>query len=239
MKKGCILLFIISQLYLSLSYANQHDTPMILGTAVDNNRGFVTTRDLFGATTSGITIKNVTSGPGTIYNLTGLYIQTLYSPFGPEGTNYGSAVGALWSNVTLSPSATTKVGANFLYNMIMTYLYQNNISTGEGDVITPGDATGGTNWLVFLGVAQGTTVTSTANIYSPTPGHGNDLVYIDQTSTSFSQQICVTCNDATQTCVLGSTGACYHTTSTSSAEQDIPCNLDGSTGCAAGVYPPS
>ncbi len=235
MKKRCILLFIVSQCYLSALHATQHSKLPMLEMSFSNKQGFITHRDLLGATTSGISIKNVST---STYNLTWIYIQTLYSPQGPEGINYGAAVGALWSNVTLAPSATTNVGANFLYNMIMNYLYQNNLSTTSGDVFTPGNING-TPWLLFLGVVEGPTITTTYTI-SSTLGHGNDLVYIDQNpSTSYSQQICVTCNDASQTCVLQSGSVCYHTNGTSSAVQDIPCNLDGSTGCAAGIYPPA
>jgi hypothetical protein len=193
----------------------------------------MTRRDLMLGIDSGITIVNVSSSPVTT---TGVYIQALYSPSGPMGTNYGSAFGVLASSVTLgttSPSNTTKLGANFLYNMIMNYGYQ-VFATTNGTNVTPGAAVDGTPWLVFLGVIQGAPVTVTTNISS-----SNDLVYIAPTSpTSYSQQICVACNDATQTCTTTSSG-CYHGNTTSSTQQDIPCNLSSTTGCAMGVYPPA
>ena len=204
----------------------------------------MTPRDMFFSTPSGITIKNVsTTNPIT---LSGVYIQTLYSTNGPIVANYGSAFGALWSNVTLGTSAptnTTTIGANFLYNMIMNYGYQSGFAFSPpvlSNVVTPGTTTSGTGpWLLFLGVTKGAPVTPTSNI-SGTLGTGNDLVYIAQITTSYSQQLCVTCSDATQTCTYTTnTTSCYHGYTTSSPVQNVPCNLDSSANCAPGVYPPN
>ena len=119
MKKGVFPLLILGQMVASLSHAQATETQPMLSLSANNNTGFMTPRDMFFSTPSGITIKNVsTTNPIT---LSGVYIQTLYSTNGPIVANYGSAFGALWSNVTLGTSAptnTTTIGANFVYNMI-------------------------------------------------------------------------------------------------------------------------
>lgn len=239
MRKICAFLWMLSQTYASSSQANTYaplvgDQPNEFATtalhiAERKNVGFVTHRDLLFATNAGITIVNVSNGS---LNLTGIYIQALFSSDGALGNNFGSAFGMLWSNVTLgtsSPTNTTRVGANFLYNMIMNYNYQVVTSNQSGTNETPGSTSSGTPWTVFLGVVKGPAVTTTSDIEA-----SDNLVYISGV-TSYSQQICVSCSDITQTCTTAA--ECFGG-ATSSTQQDVPCNLDGATGCAIGVIPP-
>jgi len=257
MKRGCIFLFIFSQMFMLCAHAKPNAIspthqmrslpPMMLGMTGAKNLGFMTARDMLRSTPSGITIKNVSNAP---LSLTGIYIQTLYSNNdggGPLSANYGSPVGALWSNISLgtsSPGNTTIIGANFLYNMIMNYVYQTVTSNVQppDTIITPGTAdftlpgggsVPGNPWTLFLGVVNNGVVTSTTSVSS-----ANDLVYIAQLpdTTSYAQQICVSCDDTQQTCIVSASTSCF--ASTSSAVQDVPCNLSGSTGCATGVTPP-
>ena len=239
MKQGGIFVVVISLMLgalspakaaISLAMQPSPSTPLMLSLSADRSQGFMTSRDPLNATSSGITLKNVSN---STLALTGLYIQTLNSGGGAFGTNYGQAFGALWSAVSLTPASTTSVGANFLYNMLMNYTTQFRLSNRSDE--TPPTPGAGSPWLMYLGVTQGSPVTLTSDIDA-----SNNLVYISSSGelVSYAQQFCVACSDSTQTCEMVMTAAFCSGLTSSSTQQDVPCTETVNTNCATGISPP-
>lgn len=163
------------------------------------NTEFMTPRDILSATLSQISIKNI----GDEATVTGIYLFVLgeggNACLTPLLESEGAPLGALWSpKVTMATNETRNIGANYLYNMIMVFLYQAHLD-GHGPLGTPGSFNGGNTYSVWLGVTNQTVGTDFLTSTSGALNNANQLVqYIDG-----DLPICftnITCNDSTRLC---------------------------------------
>ncbi|NCT56251.1 MAG: hypothetical protein GW760_00855 [Legionella sp.] len=164
------------------------------------NTEFMTSRDILSATLSQISIQNI----GAEDTVTGIYLFVLGEGAGnacltPLIESEGAPFGALWSpKVTMATNETRNIGANYLYNMIMMFLYQAHID-GHGALGTPGSFNGGNTYCVWLGVTNQTVGTGTLTSTNGALENANQLVqYIEgDLPISFTNIIC---NDSTRQC---------------------------------------
>jgi hypothetical protein len=163
------------------------------------SKAFMTNLDRLGDSISNITIQN-TSGAQT-FTITGIFIQQLFqadcttSYFNEHGKLYG----VMWSNdITFIPSASTSLGAGYLYSMIMNYLYEAS-TTGGPAATTPGNGAG--TWCIQLGILQGAPAqypTYSVNTNTtPSPNLNNVVTWTNNTNPA---PIAITCNDGSQQC---------------------------------------
>ena len=156
-----------------------------------------------GDSISNITIQN-TSGSQT-FTITGIFIQQLFqadcttSYFNQHGKLYG----VTWSNaISLSPNATTPLGAGYLYSMMMNYLYEASTNSGPGPT-TPGSGAG--TWCIQLGILQGTPAQYTTypvnTNTTPSISLSNVVTWSNNTNPA---PIAITCNDGSQQCTAAS-----------------------------------
>jgi hypothetical protein len=170
-----------------------------------HNQAFMTSADIASATLSNVSIKNTSGAPITV---TGIYIYTLSSnPTDCTSSTLleseGSPYGTLWApKVTIAQNATSYIGANYLYNMMMFFLYEAKVEgqTG-GNSYTPGNAEGGNNqWCLWLGVTN--QAVGSGSLTSSTGGLDTSNILVQWTvadpPTSFTN---ITCDDSTRTCI--------------------------------------
>jgi hypothetical protein len=159
--------------------------------------------DRLSAPINSITIKNI-SGTET-FTITGIFIQKLFQTncFTSYFDNHGDIYGAMWStNITFAPSASTPLGAGYLYSMVMNYLYEAAENSGPA-VTTPGGGAGIS--CIQLGILQGgpaqyPTYTVSTNT-SPSVNLSNVVTWINDSSPT---PIAIICSDTTQTCIANS-----------------------------------
>ena len=164
---------------------------------------FMTMADMTFATPSNITIQNIGSSAITV---TGIYIFNLTSNptdcttdtlLDSEGNPYG----ALWSpKVTVAANQTKSIGANYLYNMMMLFLYEAYAEGYTGlDIYTPGNANGNSQWCLWFGITNQTVGTDSLTSSNGNLELSNTLVQfiIGDPPISFTN---VTCNDSTRLC---------------------------------------
>lgn len=167
---------------------------------------FMTMRDMVSATLSNVSIQNTGSSDITV---TGIYIANLTSDSTDCTGNvllesFENPYGTLWSpKVTVAQNQIKSIGANYLYNMMMLFLYGAYVEpvTG-GNLYTPGNAGGNNQWCLWLGITNqevgtGTLMSSTGNLEA-----ANILVQFisgppADPPISFTR---VTCDDATRLC---------------------------------------
>lgn len=166
------------------------------------NAEFMTTADMLSATLSNISIKNI-GGQDTV---TGIYLFVLGLGAGnacatPLIESEGAPLGALWSpKVTMANNETRYIGANYLYNMVMLFLYQAYIDGFPARPLgTPGSYEGGNTYCLWIGVTNQTVGTDFLTSTSGALNNANQLVqYIGgDPPVNFTN---VTCNDQTRLC---------------------------------------
>ncbi len=165
---------------------------------------FMTMRDLASATPANVSIQN--TGTGGAITVTGIYIFNLTSNpsdcttstlFDSEGNPYG----ALWSpQVTVAQGQTKSIGANYLYNMMMLFLYGAYVEGHAAQLYTPGNAEDGNNkWCLWLGITNQTVGSDNLTSSTGSLNLTNTLVQfiLGDPPISFTK---VTCNDSTRLC---------------------------------------
>ena len=172
------------------------------------NSAFMTAADVDSATLSNLSIKNTGADPITV---TGIYLFVL--GLGNEDAcatplieSEGAPFGALWSpQVAIAPGETAHIGANYLYNMVMFFLYE-AVLDGHGSLGTPGSYEGGDTYCLWLGVTDQTVGTGTLTNTNGAIENGNQLVQVILTPPSNPVNFTnVTCNDTTRTCSTNDT----------------------------------
>ena len=167
MKKSLVsmLLFAVISIFAITAYAV---TPSnnVAGTTYTNNNsnalGFMTAVDVLNDSLSGIILHNT---GGTDTTLTGIFIQSVSSDESCTNntlfTASNNGYGILWTNVAVAAgSATTSIGANYLYNILnlaFTYAsFPNNLGT---EPTTPGSNNViGQQRCIQLGITNASTV---------------------------------------------------------------------------------
>lgn len=165
------------------------------------SKAFMTNLDRLGDSISNITIQN-TSGAQT-FTITGIFIQQLFQADCTTSyfDNHGKLYGIIWSDaITFNPSASTPLGAGYLYSMIMNYLYEAATTPLSGlTATTPGNGAG--TWCIQLGILQGTPAqypTYSVNTNTtPSPNLSNVVTWTNNTNPT---PIAITCNDSSQQC---------------------------------------
>ncbi|MDP1574848.1 MAG: hypothetical protein Q8L78_07965 [Coxiellaceae bacterium] len=207
-KLGVLPLLLMPLLAVAFSPQSILNPPV---SAKDNQQGlysktpeFMTASDMASATLSNVSIKYTGDQPS--HTVTGIYIYTLTSNpndctsstlFESEGNPYG----ALWSpKVTMTQNQTKSIGANYLYNMIMLFLYGAYVEGQAAAIYTPGNAEdGNSEWCLWLGITD--QLVGTDNLTSSTGSlnPGNILVQfiLGDPPKSFTH---ITCDDATRLC---------------------------------------
>lgn len=120
---------------------------------------FMTMTDMASATPSNVSILYTGNNPSI--TVTGIYIFNLTSNpidcttstlYDSEGNPYG----ALWSPiVTVAQNQTKSIGANYLYNMMMLFLYGAYVEGRTTQIYTPGNAEDSKNqWCLWLGITN-------------------------------------------------------------------------------------
>jgi hypothetical protein len=163
---------------------------------------FMTMRDMTFSTPSNLSIMNIDAS----ITVTGIYIFKLASsPTNCDGSvlldSEGDPFGALWSpKVTVAHNQIKSIGANYLYNMMMLFLY-GAYAQGQtgGDIYTPGNADGNHEWCLWLGITNQTVGTDTLTCSTCALTLSNILVQFitGDPPISFTN---VTCNDTTRVC---------------------------------------
>lgn len=172
------------------------------------SKAFMTNLDRLSDSISNITIQN-TSGDQT-FTITGIFIQQLFQAgcITSYYDNHGQLYGIIWSDdITFIPSATTPLGAGYLYSMMMNYLYE-AASTSPGLPLTTPGAGGDTAgaWCIQLGIlqrgpAQYITYSVTTNT-TPSINLSNVVTWTNNTNPA---PIAITCNDGSQQCTATAT----------------------------------
>ena len=168
---------------------------------------FMTMRDMTFSTPSNVSIQNIDVGSITV---TGIYISNLTSnptdcTTGTLLDSVGNPYGAMWSpQVTVAPLQTKSIGANYLYNMIMLFLYGAYVEGHAAQIYTPGHAEDGNkNWCLYLGITNEALPDGLAcSTCALNPF--NILVYSipGDLATSFTN---ITCDDARRVCSTNNT----------------------------------
>lgn len=170
------------------------------------SKPFMTNLDRLGDSISNITIQN-TSGDQT-FTITGIFIQQLFEAgcITSYFNNNGKLYGIIWSNdITFIPSASTSLGAGYLYSMVMNYLYEAQTTPSSGlTPTTPGNGATRT-WCIQLGILQGapaqyttsTVPTNTTPNTTPPPNLSNVVTWTNRTNPA---PIEITCVDSSQQC---------------------------------------
>lgn len=151
---------------------------------------------------SGITLQNTS---GNSFTITGVFIQQLFQSNDCTTSyydNHGVIYGEMWSTATpIPPSASTPLGASYLYSMMINYLFEASVAAGKTNSTPQNGGSGDGKWCVQLGVIQGgpanyaSTVINTNT--SPASALSNIITWTNNTS---PVPIAITCSDATQTC---------------------------------------
>lgn len=183
--------------------------------AKDNQQGlfsktpeFMTSIDIAAAVPSNISIQYTGSAPITV---TGIYIFTLTS--NPNDCTTGTVLdspqdpyGALWSpQVILTQNQIKYIGANYLYNMMMGFLYGAYVAGAQSQIYTPGNAEDGNNeWCLWLGITNQTVGTNSLTCSTCNLNLSNVLVQFitGDPPISFTH---VTCDDTTRLCSTSDT----------------------------------
>lgn len=165
---------------------------------------FMTIRDMTAAETSNVRIQYTGNDPSA--TVTGVYIFNLTSApndctisalFESEGNPYG----ALWApKVTMTQNETKSIGANYLYNMMMLFLYGAYVEGQTGtDIYTPGNANGNNEWCLWLGVTNQTVGTDSLTCSTCSLNLSNILVQFifGDPPVSFTN---VRCDDTMRVC---------------------------------------
>ena len=171
------------------------------------HQAFMTPRDRLKDTTSGISIQAT-----GVFTVTGLYIQNvkITTTTTCDTTYYdntGKILGEMWgpaAGVSFTSGASQPIGQNYLYSMMMTYLYEANIASTSGVNNTPGNAAGVNNnnpWCIELGIMQGAPAKAATSAITNTTSTDTVLTNL----VAGAAQIIITCSDSTQTCTAAST----------------------------------
>lgn len=177
--------------------------PMVKRDSVQFN-AFMTNSDRLSDSVSNINIQN-TSGAQT-FTITGIFIQKLFQG-GDCTTSYfdshGKLYGISWSNaITFSPSASTPLGAGYLYSMVMNYLYEAaNTPPGGTAATTPAGT-----WCIQLGILQGAPAEyTTYSVNTNTTPSSSLSNVVTWTNNSSPAPIAITCDDGSQQCTATAT----------------------------------
>lgn len=193
-----IFLIMMSVLLMNIAAAEKIK-PRLEGDGVQS-KAFMTNIDRLNDSISNITIQN-TSGAQT-FTITGIFIQQLFQADCTTSyfDNHGKLYGAMWSDdITINPSASTSLGAGYLYSMIMNYLYEAATTPFGPAATTPGNGAG--TWCIQFGILQGApaqypTYSVTTNT-TPSPNLSNVVTWTNNTNPA---PIAITCNDGSQQC---------------------------------------
>ena len=155
---------------------------------------------LLGSTPSGVSIKNV---GGSTTTVTSVYIANLYSNTdcnsGQLVASYGNPYGAIWTKINIAAGVTKDIGGDYLYNMIMRYLFDAyGENPGALTLATPGNGTASNNtWCMVIGITNQVVGSSplTCTLCSLLPA--NILVNSAGNAVTISN---IQCSDATRTC---------------------------------------
>jgi hypothetical protein len=203
-----IFLIIMSILFVSIAQAEKVQ-PTLNKTGLQP-KPLMTSTDRLGDSTSNISIQN-TSGAQT-FTVTGIFIQQLFQADCTTSyfDNHGELYGTMWSsNISFSPSASTPLGAGYLYSMMINYLYE-AAQNGGPAATTPGNGAG--TWCIQLGILQGGNAKyptySVSTNTSPSASLSNVVTWTNNTNPA---PIAITCDDSSQQC-----------TATSASIQEFP-----------------
>ncbi len=200
-------IFLIMMSVSLISIVKAEQIQPTLDKASFQSRAFMTNIDSLRDSTSNITIQN-TSGAQT-FTLTGIFIQQLFQANCSTSyhDNHNKLYGTMWSDdISLAPSASTSLGAGYLYSMMMNYLYE-AAQNGAPAATTPGSGPGPGTWCIQLGILQGgpakypTFFPVTTNVISSTTPLSNVVTWTNNTNPT---PIAITCNDGTQQCTANS-----------------------------------
>lgn len=187
---------------LLIGLANAKEITSTLNTVNFKSHTFMTDRLM--DTTSSITIQN-TSGSQT-FTITGIFIQKLFQADCTTTyyDNHGNLYGVMWSDgINFNPSASTPLGASYLYSMLMNYLYE-AATNGGPPATTPGNGAG--TWCMQFGIIQGApanyTTSTISTITTPSSTLSNVVTWTNSTNPT---PIAITCNDSTQRCTANTT----------------------------------
>lgn len=160
-----------------------------------------------GDSISNIVIRN-TSASQT-FAITGIFIQQLFQADCSTSyfDNHGKLYGVIWSDsITFNPSTTTPLGAEYLYSMVMNYLYEAATSPGGPVATTPGSGGATRTWCIQLGILQGApaqyTTYSVTTETNPNPNLSNVVTWTNNTSPA---PIAISCDDGEQQCIASAT----------------------------------
>lgn len=157
---------------------------------------FMTTSDRLSGSLSLLSVKN--NSNTVSYQITSLYVSSLGSDpndctAGAIIDSFGNPFGALWTpQVSIAPQEVKSIGANYLYNMLMRYLY-NASAEGVIALTTPGSS----QWCMYLGVTNQTMGTDNLICTQCNLNPENILVPFENVVENRN----ITCDDATRTCV--------------------------------------
>lgn len=184
-------------------------------TAVFAQDNFLTSRDLFlSDATSNLSLYNNRSTSVTVY---GLYVNQ-YSYVTPGNTCASSTViypssnnvtaGSFVTPLTIAPGQKAAIGGNYLYNMIFTAIYYENIiipSSPPGCALpgcTWGSDTTKYNWCIYVGALAPVTTTAgyTANVPPAADAASSAGIYNYNLINQFINLGPISCNDQTLTC---------------------------------------
>lgn len=168
-----------------------------------NNSEFMSLTDLTAATPSNLSIQYTGSDPITV---TGIYIFTLTTNPNDCTVNTlldspGNPYGSLWApQVAMTQNQIKYIGANYLYNMMMLFLYGAKIEGATGGAsYTPGNADGNNQWCLWLGITNQSIGTN--NLTCSTCGLETTNILVQyimgDPPVSFTN---ITCNDSTRLC---------------------------------------
>lgn len=204
-------IFLIMMSALLMGTAKAEQIQPALDKAGFQSQAFMTNIDRLRDSTSNITIQNM-SGALT-FTLTGIFIQQLFQANCTISyhDNHGYLYGTMWSDdISLAPSASTPLGAGYLYSMMMNYLYEAAHHGGPTPATKPGNGTGpGAEpraWCIQLGILQGAPATYPTAAVSPNPSPSASLSnVVTWTSNTNPTPIAITCDDVSQTCTAATT----------------------------------
>src|SRR3990167_11229950 len=147
-----IYLIIMNVLFISIANAQALQSSP-LDKARFQSKAWMANADKLKDPASNITIQNTSEAQ--TFTITGIFIQYLFEA--DCSTTYfnqtsNTLYGTMWSdNLSLTPSASTPLGAGYLYSMMMNYLFE-AANNGGPAATTPGTEA----WCIQLGVLQGT-----------------------------------------------------------------------------------
>ncbi len=188
--------------------------------AKSNSDSFITVRDLYNnnQSLSNISLQNNRNTSTTVY---GLYVRQYAYVLPGQSCNDATiiypgsdniAAGAYLSPILINPGKKAAVGGNYLYNMIYTAIYYENIiipSSPPGCAL-PGCTWGSDStkyhWCIYLGALAPVSTSSgyIANVPPAADLVSNSVLYNYNLINNYSYIGPITCDDETLTCLTAS-----------------------------------